>query len=244
MSNVQEATMRIDSRRNDQMRPLSIVRNFTKYAAGSVLVSYGETKVICTATIEERVPPFLRDQNQGWLTAEYAMLPSSTHTRNRRMSSQGKINGRSSEIQRLIGRSLRAILDMEALGERTVYIDADVIQADGGTRTAAITGGMVALRDAIETLLADGSIKTNPIKEYIAAVSVGKVDGKIVCDLCYEEDSNAELDMNIVMTESGRFVEVQGTAEKDPFTQSDLTEMISVASASTQEIIKYIKSVA
>ena len=220
-------------------REIGIERQFTKYAPGSVLISYGDTKVLVTATIEESVPRFLKDQGRGWITAEYSMLPASSDSRIRREVSKGKPSGRTSEIQRLIGRSLRAIIDFEKLGERTIYIDADVLQADGGTRTASITGGMVALNDAIQSLISSGMIEENPIKEWVAAISVGKCNGEFVTDLCYEEDSNADLDMNIVMTDSGRFVEVQGTAEKDPFTREDLDVLLD----KSKEAIDYIFSV-
>ena len=210
-------------------RQINIIRNFTKYAPGSVLVSFGDTRVLCTATIENSVPRFLKGQGVGWLTAEYSMLPGSTHERVNREVQKGKPSGRTSEIQRLIGQSLRAVIDFEALGERTIFIDADVIQADGGTRTAAITGGMAALIDAVNILIKNGELTKSPIKERVAAVSVGIVDGEYVSDLCYEEDSNAELDMNIVMTESGKLVEVQGTAEKDPFSKQQLNDLVDLA---------------
>ena len=221
--------MRENNRQFDQMRDISIVRNFTKHAHGSVLISYGDTKVLCTAYVENKVPHFLRDSGEGWITAEYSMLPTATHTRNNREVKRGKPTGRTSEIQRLIGRSLRAAIDFEILGEKTIYIDADVLQADGGTRTASITGSMVALYDAVQYMLAEGYIKENPIVDWVGAVSVGKHLGKVICDLDYEEDSNAEMDMNIVMTESGKLVEVQGTAEKQTFSRDDLTEILDTA---------------
>ncbi len=235
--------MRPDKRDNKTHRPIKITRQFTKYALGSVLVEYGETKVLCTASIEDKVPPFLRDKGEGWLTAEYSMLPSATHTRSRREVSKGKPSGRTSEIQRLIGRSLRAILDFSALGERTIYIDADVIQADGGTRTAAITGGMVALNDAISQLMSDRQLDKNPIKEWVAAVSVGKYQGEIITDLNYIEDSNAALDMNLVMTESGQFVEVQGTAEASPISKEELDELLEHGTHAIASIIQLVKPV-
>ncbi len=228
-------------RPQEQPRPLTIIRNYTKYAPGSVLISYGDTKVLCTASIEERVPPFLKDSGEGWLTAEYSLLPSSTHTRAQREVNKGKQSGRTHEIQRLIGRSLRAVVDMSLLGERTIHIDADVLQADGGTRTAAITGGMIALYDAVAHLQRTTVMPKSPIKEFLAAVSVGIIDGEIRCDLCYEEDSNADVDMNVVMTESGAFVEIQGTAEKNPFSSEQFAGMLSVAQSSITSIISQVK---
>lgn len=233
--------MRLNDRQPHALRPIKIQRNYTKYAQGSVLIAYGETQVLCTVSIEDQVPRFLKDSGQGWLTAEYSMLPSSTHTRTQREVSKGKPSGRTNEIQRLIGRSLRSILDMKVLGERTLYIDCDVIQADGGTRTAAITGGMIALSDAVQTLLKRGVIKKNPIQELLAAVSVGIVNGEVMCDLAYEEDSKADVDMNVVMTESGRFVEIQGTAETNPFHRQDLDRMLAVADGSLKELIAIMK---
>lgn len=216
-------------RSNNQLRPVKITRNFTKHAEGSVLVEFGGTKVICTASVEESVPPFLRGKGTGWVTAEYSMLPRATHTRSSREAAKGKQTGRTLEIQRLIGRSLRAVTDMSLLGERTIYIDCDVIQADGGTRTASITGAYVALADAVTTLTTSGAIASSPIKEAVAAVSVGILDGEAILDLEYTEDSAAEVDMNFVMTSSGRFVEVQGTAEAEPFTIEQMDAMRSIA---------------
>ena len=213
------------SREKHQLRPVTITRNFTKHAEGSVLIEFGDTRVICTASVEESVPPFLRGKGTGWVTAEYAMLPRATHTRSQREASKGKQTGRTLEIQRLIGRSLRAITDLTLLGERSIYIDCDVIQADGGTRTASITGAYMALSDAIAKLLAEGKITGNPLKEAVAAVSVGIVEGEALLDLDYNEDSGAEVDMNFVMTSSGRFVEVQGTAEAEPFTIEQMDAM-------------------
>jgi len=223
------------------IRPVEIIRQFTKHAHGSVLISYGDTKVICTANIEDGVPRFLKDSGQGWLTAEYGMLPGATHTRSSREASKGKQTGRTTEIQRLIGRSLRAAIDMDKLGERSITIDADVIQADGGTRTASITGGMVALYDAIQVALKEGLLRENPIKEWIAAVSVGKHKGQIITDLCYEEDSDADLDMNVVMSESGRIIEIQGTAEKEAFTRDELTELLDASTQAIQKILAIVK---
>ncbi len=236
--------MRVDQRENKSHRNIKVTRDFTKYALGSVLVEYGDTKVLCTATVEDRVPSFLRDMGQGWLTAEYAMLPSSTHTRSRREVTKGKPSGRTSEIQRLIGRSLRSIVDFTKLGERTVYIDADVIQADGGTRTAAITGGMVALNDAVMSLINDGVLVENPIKEWVASISVGKYKGELITDLNYIEDSNAELDMNLVMTESGRFVEIQGTAEETPISKDELDVLLEHGHLAILSILKIVKPAA
>ena len=232
---------RSDGRVASAHRDIKITRNFTKHALGSVLIEYGETKVLCTASIEESVPRFLKDQGVGWLTAEYSMLPSSTHTRVSREVAKGKPSGRTSEIQRLIGRSLRAIIDFNILGERTIYIDADVIQADGGTRTAAITGGMVAMSDAVSKLIEKKVLIQTPIKEWVAAISVGKKDGYPITDLCYEEDSSADLDMNIVMTESGKIVEVQGTAERETFSRNDLNELLDLAQNSINKIITQVK---
>ena len=229
--------MRPDQREFGQLRPISFVRGFTKYAPGSVLVSYGETKVLCTASIEDRVPSFLRDSGEGWLTAEYSLLPSSTHTRNSRESSKGKVSGRTHEIQRLIGRSLRAVVDLSHIGERTLQVDADVLQADGGTRTAAITGSMIAVWDALTWLSGRAVLPKFPVNELVAAVSVGIVNGHACCDLCYDEDSEAEVDMNLVMTQSGKFVEIQGTAEGEPFDAMQLEEMIRVGRAGIEEIL-------
>jgi ribonuclease PH len=229
--------MRPDGRSADELRGIKITKNFLNTAEGSVLIEMGDTKVICTASIEEKVPPFLRDQKKGWVTGEYSMLPRSTSTRMVRESSRGKVGGRTHEIQRLIGRSMRSVVDLNALGERTVWIDCDVIQADGGTRTAAITGAFVALKDAVNTLLANGTITQQPIKDYVAAISVGIIEGEPRLDLCYAEDSNAEVDMNIVMTGSGKFIEVQGTAETEPFSGEHLQKMVGLASVGINKLI-------
>lgn len=220
---------RNDGRENSCLRPVRITRNFTRHAEGSVLVEFGETKVICTASVEESVPPFLRGKGTGWVTAEYAMLPRATHTRSPREAAKGKQSGRTLEIQRLIGRSLRAVTDLAKLGERSVYIDCDVIQADGGTRTASITGAYVALADALAGLCRKGLLSEVPLKEAVAAVSVGIHNGEAILDLNYIEDSAAEVDMNFVMTSSNRFVEVQGTAEAEPFTHAEMDAMRSLA---------------
>jgi ribonuclease PH len=228
--------MRIDGRKPDQMRPVRILRNFIKHAEGSVLIQLGETKVICTASLEERVPPFLRNSGKGWISAEYSMLPRSTKTRKPREATQGRIGGRTHEIQRLIGRSLRSVVDLSLLGERTFWMDCDVIQADGGTRTAAITGAYVALYDAIEYLRKQISIPRDPILDSVAAISVGQVNDRIYLDLNYEEDSKAEVDCNFVMTGSGRFIEIQGTAEGRPFSKEDFEKMMGTATLGIQTL--------
>ncbi len=229
--------MRPSGRQNDQMRSVKFTRNYTMHAAGSVLTEFGDTKVICTASVETRVPPFLKGKGQGWVTAEYGMLPGATNTRMRREASAGKQGGRTVEIQRLIGRSLRAALDLSALGENTITLDCDVIQADGGTRTASISGAFVALSDAIATLLKSGDIKKNPIHGSIAAVSVGIYRGEPVLDLDYAEDSVAETDMNVVMNEAGGFIEVQGTAEGHAFRREELDKLLSLASSGIDDIL-------
>lgn len=229
--------MRPNGRKNDELRKVTITRNFIKNAEGSVLISFGDTKVICTATIEEKVPPFLKDQKKGWVTAEYGMLPRSTQTRVIRESVTGRIGGRTHEIQRLIGRALRSVVNLDMLGERTIWIDCDVIQADGGTRTAAITGAYIALADALNYALRNGLIERTPLKDYLAAVSVGIVNGEARLDLCYAEDSAAEVDMNVVMTGDGRFVEVQGTAEGSPFDRSALDSLLDLAEKGIRQLI-------
>lgn len=222
-----------------QLREIKITRSFTKYAEGSVLVEFGDTKVICTASVEGSVPPFLRGKGTGWVTAEYSMLPRATHSRSPREAAKGKQSGRTLEIQRLIGRSLRAVTDMTKLGERTIYVDCDVIQADGGTRTASITGAYVALADAVNFLLASGAITENLLKEQVAAVSAGVLNGEPLLDLDYQEDSAAEVDMNFVMTSSGRFVEVQGTAEEEPFTMEQMDAMRELAICGINQLFRY-----
>ncbi len=221
--------MRPSKRRPDELRAVFLRRGYTRHAEGSVLVEFGDTRVLCTASVEEKVPPFLRDRGQGWVTAEYGMLPRSTHTRTDREAARGRQSGRTLEIQRLIGRSLRAVTDLEALGERTITVDCDVIQADGGTRTAAITGGCVALHDALSTLVQRGLVAAHPARDLVAAVSVGVYDGVPVLDLDYAEDSGCDTDMNVVMTGAGGFVEVQGTAEGAPFTRAQLDELLELA---------------
>src|SRR5271156_4190964 len=224
-------TLRRNGRATDALRPVRFTRRFTSHAEGSVLVEFGDTRVLCTASIEDGVPPFLRGKGQGWITAEYGMLPRATHTRSPREAARGKPTGRTQEIQRLIGRALRAVVDLKGLGERTVTIDCDVLQADGGTRTAAITGGFVALADAIDTLLKRRAITSNPLHGQVAAVSVGIYRGTPVLDLDYAEDSNAETDMNVVMNSGGAFVEVQGTAEGHAFRRHELDQLLDLATS-------------
>ena len=230
--------MRPSGRALDQMRDISFQRNFTRHAEGSVLTCFGDTQVLVTASVEERVPGFLRGTGQGWVTAEYGMLPRSTHTRNQREASRGKQGGRTLEIQRLIGRSLRAVMDMRALGERTVTIDCDVLQADGGTRTASISGGYVALVDAMSSLIKNGRLKRNPIHGHVAAVSVGMYKGEAVLDLDYPEDSEAETDMNVVMNDAGGFIEVQGTAEGHAFRRDELNRLLDLAALGADKIVE------
>jgi ribonuclease PH len=229
--------MRPSGRRPDELRPVSLTRRYTKHAEGSVLVEFGDTRVICTASVEERVPPFLKGKGEGWLTAEYGMLPRATNTRSDREAARGKQSGRTHEIQRLIGRSLRAVFDLRELGERTLHIDCDVIQADGGTRTAAITGGYVAAVDAVRWLHGRGTIKNLPVRDHIAAVSVGIFGLAPILDLDYAEDSTCETDMNVVMTGHGRFVEVQGTAEGEPFTEAQMAAMMALARQGIAELV-------
>lgn len=233
--------MRGNGRKKNELRDVRITRGYLKNPEGCVLIEVGETKVICAVSIEDKVPPFLRGKNKGWITAEYGMLPRSTNERMTRESSKGRLGGRTHEIQRLIGRSLRAVVDLEALGERTVWIDCDVIQADGGTRTASITGAFVAMVEAFLFAKKKGMIDKIPVKDYLAAVSVGKVNGEIMVDLSYEEDSSAEVDMNIVMTGSGNFVEIQGTAEFSSFTREELDEILLLAKRGTKGLIKLEK---
>ena len=236
---------RIDGRRPDEMRPVSITRGYLKFAEGSALIELGETKVICSASIDEHVPPFLRGTGQGWVTAEYGMLPRSTLERTQREASKGRIGGRTHEIQRLIGRALRSVVDLKVIGERTIWIDCDVIQADGGTRTASITGSFIALIDALvrleDNLRADGQDSPFgdgfPVSNFVAATSVGIVDGCHILDLRYDEDSRAQVDMNLVMTEDNRLVEIQGTAEGEPFTRSDLDELLRLGRSGIEQLI-------
>jgi len=233
--------MRDNGRPNDKIRELKISKSFLKYPEGSVLVEMGETKVICGVSVEEKVPPFLRNSGKGWLTAEYSMLPRSTHTRSVRESVTGRVGGRTHEIQRLIGRALRGIVNLDIIGERTLWVDCDVIQADGGTRTASITGGYVALVDALWSLKKRGVIQKIPLRDSIAAISVGLVNGEILLDLSYEEDSKAEVDMNFVMTGKGQLIEIQGTAEKTPFSKEQLDVMYQYAHKGIVEITRQQK---
>lgn len=235
--------MRQNARKESALRTLAITRNYLKDVEGAVLIEMGHTKVICTATIENRVPPFLRDKKQGWVTAEYAMIPRSSRDRISRESTRGKVGGRTHEIQRLIGRSLRSVIDMNALGERTLRIDCDVIQADGGTRTASITGAFIAMVDALRTVEKKGQMTQLPVRDYLAAISVGKVDGTLMLDLDYPEDSRAEVDMNVVMTGQGKYVEVQGTAEGEAFQKEELDGLLSLASAGIRELVDRQKEV-
>tara|TARA_B110000444_G_scaffold257653_1_gene296588 strand:- start:1304 stop:2035 length:732 start_codon:yes stop_codon:yes gene_type:complete len=228
---------RPSQRSAEQLRNISISRNYTKHAEGSVLVEFGDTKVLCNASVERSVPRFLKGTGKGWITAEYGMLPRSTNSRMDREAARGKQSGRSLEIQRLIGRSLRAAIDLNLLGEHTIKVDCDVIQADGGTRTASITGGCVAMMDAINYLIANKMVSTNPAKQLIASVSVGIFNGHAVLDLDYDEDSNAETDMNIVMTESGGFIEVQGTGEDGDFSHDQLLEMLALGKSGIEELV-------
>ncbi|MGB9679121.1 MAG: ribonuclease PH [Thermoanaerobacteraceae bacterium] len=228
---------RIDGREFDQLRPIKIIRDFNKYAEGSVLIEVGNTKVICTASIEDKVPPFQKGTGKGWITSEYSMIPRATETRTQREATRGKQSGRTMEIQRLIGRALRAAVDLDAIGERTIWIDCDVIQADGGTRTASITGAFVALVDAIHKLMQKKVITKMPIKNFVAAVSVGIVDNQRLLDLCFAEDSNALVDMNVVMTDKGEYVEIQGTGEGGPFSKSELDGLIELAEYGLEQII-------
>ena len=229
--------IRRDGREPDQLRPIEFARDFTEFAKGSVLVSFGRTRVLCTASVEERVPPWMRGTGRGWVTAEYSMLPGSTAERADREAARGKQSGRTQEIQRLIGRSLRAVTDLRTMGEVQITVDCDVLQADGGTRCASITGAMVALADALAGLRARGAIERDPLRDFVAAVSVGIVDGVALLDLDYSEDSSCETDMNVVMTGAGRFVEVQGTAEGAPFTRAQVDELLTLASTGISELI-------
>lgn len=229
--------MRPSQRRPDELRAVRITRRYTRHAEGSVLIEFGDTKVLCTASIDEKVPPFLRGKMQGWLTAEYGMLPRSTNERMKREASAGKQSGRTLEIQRLIGRSLRSVVDLPRLGERTIQIDCDVIQADGGTRTASITGAFVALHDAVTFLLNKGLIGASPIRDHVAAISVGMREGEAVLDLDYVEDCDCDTDMNVVMVGSGAFVEIQGTAEGEPFARTQLDAMLALAESGIRQLI-------
>ena len=235
--------VRVDGRKSDELRKIRIIRDYTKYAEGSVLVEFGDTKLICTASVEDKVPPFKKGTGEGWLTAEYDMLPRSTLTRNTRDRNTLKINGRANEIQRLIGRALRSVMDFKTLGERTITIDCDVIQADGGTRTAAITGGFVALMDACSLLVNNRQISEIPVKDFVAAVSIGYVNGMELLDLCYAEDSRATVDMNVVMTASGQLIEVQATGEESPFDRKVFDRMLDMAQTGIETIIDIQRNV-
>ncbi len=234
--------MRPNDRKQEQVRPIKITRHYTAYAEGSVLVEFGNTKVLCNATVEENVPRWLKGQGKGWVTAEYGMLPRATHSRTRREAANGKQGGRTMEIQRLIARSLRAVVDLEGMGEIMITVDCDVIQADGGTRTASISGASVAMADAFEYLVKEGKLKVNPMKGHVAAVSVGIVDNEARCDLEYVEDSAADTDMNVVMTEDGRMIEIQGTAEGEPFSHEDLMDLLALAKQGITDIVKTQKA--
>lgn len=234
--------MRPNDRAADQVRPIKITRNYTAYAEGSVLVEFGNTKVLCNATVEEGVPRWLKGQGKGWVTAEYGMLPRATHSRTRREAANGKQGGRTMEIQRLIARSLRAVVDLEAMPEVMITVDCDVIQADGGTRTASITGASVAMADAFAHLVAKGKLKKNPMKGHVAAVSVGILGENILCDLEYVEDSAADTDMNVVMTENGKMIEIQGTAEGEPFSHEELMNLLAVAKKGIADIVEAQKA--
>ena len=236
-------TNRLDGRQPSELRPTRITPSFTMHAEGSVLIEAGRTRVICTASIEDRVPPFLRNTGKGWVTAEYGMLPRATSTRTQREASAGKVGGRTQEIQRLIGRSLRSVTRLPDLGERTIWIDCDVIQADGGTRTASITGGFVALVLALKHMRSKGLLRAIPISDYVAAISVGVVNGAPMLDLAYDEDSSADVDMNVVKTGEGQFIEVQGTAEGLPFERSALDSLLGLADAGIQELVTIQRSV-
>jgi ribonuclease PH len=232
---------RIDGRSNNQIRPVRITRNYLKHAEGSVLIEMGDTKVICTASVDEKVPPFIKGTGKGWITSEYGMLPRSTEVRKPRESVRGRIDGRTMEIQRLIGRALRSIVNLEKLGEITVYIDCDVIQADGGTRTASITGAYVALFDALNRLVLQEKLKAIPLNGYIAAVSVGIKDGESILDLNYAEDSTCQVDMNLVMTDRGEFIEIQGTGEESPFSKEQLSKMMNLGEKGIKDLIEVQK---
>lgn len=230
--------MRSDGRKSDELRPITIETNVMKYAEGSAIIKVGNTHVICSATVEDSVPPFLKDSSSGWVTSEYSMLPRSTQTRNKRDSSKGRVNARAQEIQRLIGRSLRSIVNLEAIPEKSIILDCDVLQADGGTRTASVTGAFVALYQAINVMMEKSMIEINPLNDNVAAVSVGIVNGEPFLDLCYEEDFKADVDMNVVMTGSGDLVEVQGTAEGSPFSIDKLNELIMLAQKGIKQLIQ------
>jgi ribonuclease PH len=235
--------LRSDGRKYNELRKVRITPHYIKHAEGSVLIEFGDTRVICTATVEDRVPPFMKGEGKGWVTAEYSMLPRATQTRNQREAAKGRLGGRTMEIQRLIGRALRSVVDLSALGERTITLDCDVIQADGGTRTTSITGAFVALVHAVNYIVETHKLPVFPIRDYLASVSVGVLDGQTLLDLNYEEDSQIKVDMNVVMTGSGQFVEIQGTGEEAPFSRAELDEMLKLAEAGIQELIGLQKAV-
>ncbi|KJS83511.1 MAG: ribonuclease PH [Peptococcaceae bacterium BICA1-8] len=235
--------IRSDGRKSDEIRPVTITSNFIKFPEGSILIEMGQTKVICNATVEEKVPNWLKGQEQGWITAEYSMLPRATEQRSQREANKGKISGRTHEIQRLIGRALRSVVDLKALGERTIWLDCDVIQADGGTRTAAITGSFIALVQALIRLKEKKLLGKLPVTDWLAAISVGKVKNEVLLDLAYVEDCIAEVDMNIVMTGNGHFVEVQGTAEGNPFSRAELDQMLALGEKGVKELIETQKKI-
>lgn len=228
--------MRMDQRPSDDLRPIRVTRDYIGSAMGSALIEFGRTRVICTATVEEKVPPFMRGEGKGWITAEYSMLPAATSTRSQRESTKGKVGGRTYEIQRLIGRSLRSVLDLSLLGERTIWIDCDVIEADGGTRTASITGAFIAMCDCTARLLESGVLSVSPVTDYLAAVSAGICNGEVLLDLCYLEDAGADVDMNVVMTGSGRFVEIQGTGEEATFSREELDALLDAAAQGIRKL--------
>lgn len=234
---------RPDGRRADELRKVKVTKNYIKYAEGSCLIEFGNTKVIATASVEEGVPSFMRGQGKGWVTAEYGMIPRSCKTRVQREASKGKLGGRTQEIQRLIGRSMRSVTDMSKLGERTIWLDCDVIQADSGTRCASITGSFIALILALQKMKAEGTIEAVPISDYVAAISVGVAGGKPILDLDYEEDANAEVDMNVVMTGSGKFIEIQGTAEREPFSKEKMEILLKLAKKGIEELVVIEKKV-
>ena len=233
--------MRIDGRKKDQLRPVKVTRNYTKYAEGSVYIEVGDTKVLCNVSVEEKVPPFLKGSGEGWITAEYNMLPRSTGSRKVRDIARLKIDGRTMEIQRLIGRALRSVVDLKALGERTLWIDCDVIQADGGTRTTSISGAFIAMVDAVNKIHKTKPFKIYPIRNFVAATSVGIVKDEKILDLCYEEDSSAKVDMNVIMTDEGGFVEVQGTGEESPFTRTELNALLDLGEKGIKQMIQIQK---
>jgi len=234
--------LRSDGRKGNELRAVSITPNVNKYAEGSVLIEFGETRVLCTASLEEKVPPFMKGQGKGWVTAEYAMLPRATHTRNHREAAKGKLSGRTMEIQRLIGRALRSVVELDKLGERTLTLDCDVLQADGGTRTTSITGAFVAMIIAMNKLVKDGKLQRIPVTDYLASVSAGVVDNEPRVDLCYEEDSKAKVDMNVVMTGSGSLVEIQGTGEESPFSRAELDQLLILSEQGIKQLVEIQKT--